>query len=290
MEVRELRYFLEVARNENMTKAAQRLHITQPTLSRTLKSLEDELGKKLFIRHSFKIELTDEGMLLRKRAEDVVSMVDKILTEFHYIDDITGGDIYFGLAESYNIRSLAKQIKEFKKIYPNLHYHMTSGYTELVTEKLDKGLLDFTILVEEPDPSKYEYIQLEDADIFGLIMPSHCPLALKESIEFDDLIGLPLFISEQSWQNDIPRWCGKRIAELTLEGFFRLSYNASLFTKEGLGYLITFDHLIDTSEKSGLTFRPLSPRLECPMYVIWKKNQILSPIASRFLNSLKNNV
>ena len=290
MEVRELRYFLEVARNENMTKAAERLHITQPTLSRTLKSLEEELGKKLFIRHSFQIELTDEGMLLRKRAEDVISMVDKILTEFQYMDDISGGDIYFGLAESYNIRFLAKQIKDFKKIYPNLHYHITSGDTELVTEKLDKGLLDFAILVEEPDSTKYEYIKLKDVDIFGLVMPSNCPLAQKEYIEFDDLIGLPLFISEQSWKNDIPRWCGKRISELTLEGLFRLSYNASLFTKEGLGYLITFDHLIDTSKDSGLTFRPLSPRLECPMYMIWKKNQLLSPIASRFLNSLKNSV
>lgn len=290
MEVRELRYFLEVARNENMTKAAERLHITQPTLSRTLKSLEEELGKKLFIRHSFQIELTDEGMLLRKRAEDVISMVDKILTEFQYMDDIRGGDIYFGLAESYNIRFLAKQIKDFKKIYPNLHYHITSGDTELVTEKLDKGLLDFAILVEEPDSTKYEYIKLKDVDIFGLVMPSDCPLAQKEYIEFDDLIGLPLFISEQSWKNDIPRWCGKRISELTLEGLFRLSYNASLFTKEGLGYLITFDHLIDTSKDSGLTFRPLSPRLECPMYIIWKKNQLLSPIASRFLNSLKNSV
>ena len=290
MEMRELRYFLEVARNENMTKAAERLHITQPTLSRTLKSLEEELGKKLFIRHSFQIELTDEGMLLRKRAEDVISMVDKILTEFQYMDDISGGDIYFGLAESYNIRFLAKQIKDFKKIYPNLHYHITSGDTELVSEKLDKGLLDFAILVEEPDSTKYEYIKLKDADIFGLVMPSDCPLALKEYIEFDDLIGLPLFISDQSWKNDIPRWCGKRISELTLEGLFRLSYNASLFTKEGLGYLITFDHLIDTSKDSGLAFRPLSPRLECPMYIIWKKNQLLSPIASRFLNSLKKSV
>ena len=142
MEIKTLRSFLAAAREENMTRAAETLHVTQPTLSKQLKALEDELGKKLFVRHSFSIELTEEGILLRKRAEDLVRMADRISEEFSSLDDIAGGDLYFGLAESYQIRYLAREIKAFKQSYPDLHYHITSGDTEQVTEKLDKGILE----------------------------------------------------------------------------------------------------------------------------------------------------
>lgn len=149
MELRTMRYFLAVAREENMTRAAEFLHVTQPTLSKSLKSLEEELGKKLFVRHSFHIELTEEGLLLRKRAEDLVSMADKIQTEFLSLDDVLGGEIYLGLAESYQIRYLAAEIKTLKNTFPDLRYHITSGDTEQVTEKLDKGVIDFAVLAEE---------------------------------------------------------------------------------------------------------------------------------------------
>ena len=160
MEIKSLRYFLAVAREENMTKAADMLHVTQPTLSKTLKSLEDELGKKLFTRHSFSISLTDDGMLLRDRAEDLIAMADRIEQEFITLDDITGGDIYFGLAESFQIRHLAKEIHKLKNRYPGFTYHITSGDTEQVTEKLDKGLLDFAVLCEKPNSAKYDYLKL----------------------------------------------------------------------------------------------------------------------------------
>ena len=287
MEIRTLRYFLAVAREENMTRAAEQLHVTQPTLSKTLRALEDELGKKLFIRHAFSIRLTEEGVLLRNRAEDLVSMADKITQEFVTLDDITGGDIYLGMAESYQIRILARAIKEFRRQYPELHYHITSGDTEQVTEKLDKGLLDFAVLVEEPDKTKYDSLLFPQADVWGLVFPADDPLAKKKAITVDDLIGLPLFCSEQSWQNDMPRWCGERIRELRLEGSFRLSYNGSMFAKEGLGYLLTFDHLIDASSDSALVFRPLSPILENRLFLIWKKYQTFSPIAERFLKHLQ---
>ena len=270
-----------------MTRAAELLHVTQPTLSKALKALEDELDKKLFVRHSFSIDLTDEGMLLRERAEDLISMADRITQEFVTLDEITGGDIYFGLAESYQIRSLAREIKEFRRQYPNLRYHITSGDTEQVTEKLDKGLLDFSVLAEKPDARKYDHLIFPKADVWGLVFPSDDPLAQKEAITADDLIGLPLFCSEQSWKNDIPAWCAGRINELRLEGSFRLSYNGSMFAREGLGYLLTFEHLVDTSRASGLVFRPLSPRLETRLYLIWKKYETLSPIAQRFLTQLK---
>ena len=287
MEIRTLRYFLAVAREENMTRAAEQLHVTQPTLSKTLKALEDELGKKLFTRHSFSIRLTEEGVLLRNRAEDLVSMADKITREFVTLDDITGGDIYLGLAESYQIRTLAKAIREFRGQYPELHYHITSGDTEQVTEKLDKGLLDFAVLAEKPDTGKYDYLVFPQADVWGLVFPADDLLAQKKTITVDDLIGLPLFCSEQSWHSDIPRWCGERIQELRLEGSFRLAYNGSMFAREDLGYLLTFDHLIDTSPDSGLVFRPLEPKLETKLYLIWKKYQTFSPIAERFLKHLQ---
>ena len=287
MEIRTLRYFLAVAREENMTRAAETLHVTQPTLSKALKTLEDELGKKLFTRHSFSIKLTDEGILLRNRAEDLVSMADRIEREFISLDDITGGDLYFGLAESFQICYLARAIHTFKQTYPGLRYHITSGDTEQVMEKLDKGLLDFVVLAETPDDSKYESLIFPDADVWGLVMPEDDPLAKKKAIRVDDLIGLPLFCSEQSWEKDIPGWAGAKMDLLHLEGSFRLSYNASIFAKEHLGYLLTFNNLVNTSPGSGLAFRPLKPRLETRLYLVWKKYQTFSPIAERFMGQLR---
>lgn len=287
MEIRTLRYFLAVAREENMTRAAELLHVTQPTLSKALKALEDELGKKLFTRHSFSIALTDEGVLLRDRAEDLVTMADKIEKEFLSLDDITGGELYFGLAESYQIRYLAKELHVLKAQYPGLKYHITSGDTEQVTEKLDKGLLDFAVICDAPNGKKYDYLPFPEGDIWGLILPVKDPLAQKETIRVDDLIGLPLFTSKQGWEGDIRKWAGDRFPELHLEGSFRLAYNASMFVREGLGYQLSFRHLVDISESSGLTFRPLEPRLESKLYLIWNKYQAFTPIAERFIEQIR---
>lgn len=287
MEIRTLRYFLAVAREENMTRAAQLLHVTQPTLSKALRALEEELGKKLFTRHSFSIRLTDEGVLLRDRAEDLVTMADRIEREFVSLDDITGGDLYLGLAESYQIGFLAREIRLLRQRFPDLRYFITSGDTEQVAEKLDKGLLDFAVLAELPDAAKYESLVFPESDVWGLVMPSDDPLAKNQTIRVDDLVGLPLFCSGQSWEKDIPHWAKDRMPELHLEGSFRLSYNASLFAKEGLGYLLTFDRLVDTSPGSGLCFRPLAPKLETKLYLVWKKYQTLTPIAERFLKRIK---
>ena len=287
MEIRTLRYFLAAAREENMTRAAELLHVTQPTLSKQLKSLEDELGKKLFTRHSFSIALTDEGVLLRNRAEDLVSMADKIEQEFLSLDDITGGTLYFGLAESCQIRYLAREIHAFKNKCPALHYHITSGDTEQVTEKMDKGLLDFAVICEVPDERKYNYIVFPEADYFGAVFPDDLDLAEKERITADDLAGRPLFCSQQSWENDIRPWAKEKFSRLHLEGSFRLSYNGSMFAKEKLGILLTLNNLIDTSKESGLVFRPLAPPLEMKMYLIWNKYQSFTPAADRFLSQVK---
>ena len=286
MEIRTLRYFLAVAREENMTRAAELLHVTQPTLSKALKSLEDELGKKLFTRHSFSISLTDEGALLRDRAEDLIFMADKIEREFLSLDDITGGELYFGLAESYQIRYLARELRALKERYPGLRYHITSGDTEQVTEKLDKGLLDFAVVCSTPDSTKYRFIEFPEADRFGLVVPRGHPLAEKDRITAADLAGLPLFCSEQSWENDIRPWAGERFDQLRLEGSFRLAYNGSMFALEALGCLLTLEHLIDVSPESGLCFIPLQPRLELRFYLIWNRYQTFTPIAERFLSQV----
>ncbi len=288
MEIRHLRYFLAVAREENMTKAAELLHLSQPTLSKTLKALEEELGKKLFTRHSFSIELTDEGMLLRDRAADLVAMADKIEQEFISLDDITGGDLYLGLAESYQIRYLARELGRLKSVYPGINYHLTSGDTEQVTEKLDKGLLDFAVICEPPDELKYDYIVFPEVDIWGAVMPSGHALASKSAVTVQDLIGQPLFASEQSWNFEIKEWAGDKFPELNLEGSSRLSYNGSMFALEGLGVLLTFRNLVNCSEGSGLTFRPLDPQLETHLYLIWNKYQTFTPLAQKFLDQIQS--
>jgi len=288
MEIRILRYFLEIAREENMTRAAEKLHISQPSLSKEIKKLEDELGHSLFVRTNKSMHLTDEGMLLRRRAEDILDLTDKTVEKFSRLDSITGGEIRIGCAESFLIKYLARSIKAFKEQYPNFVFRIFSGDTEPVAERLDRGILDLAVIVEPPNLSKYNYLTVPECDRWGVVMPEKCPLSEKDEITFGDLYGLPLFCSEQSIVNDFPRWCGENIDRLNFAGTFNLSYNGSVFVREGLGYLLTFDHLIDTSEGSGLCFRPITPALETKMYIIWKKYQVFSPIAELFLKQLKS--
>lgn len=287
MEIRVLRYFLEIARAGNMTRAAETLHVSQPTLSKQIKDLEQELGKKLFRRSSSAMTLTDEGMLLRKRAEDIVAMVDKTSDEFKSMNDITGGEVHIGCAESHQVKYLAQTIKEFKVKYPMFRFHLTSGNTEQVTERLDRGLIDFAVIVEPPNLSKYNYLELPEADVWGLVMKKEDPLARKETICFEDLPGLELICSAQGMKFDISRWCGEKADMLDLSGTINLAYNGSVFVREGLGYMLTFDRLINTGPESGLCFRPLEPLLETKMYVIWKKYQVFTPIAQLLLDELK---
>lgn len=290
MEIRVLRYFLEIAREGNMSRAAQTLHVSQPTLSRQMKDLEIELGKKLFRRGSNNVSLTDEGMLLRKRAEDILEMVDKTSDEFKSLNVITGGDVQIGCAESYLIKYLAQIILNFKKSYPLLRYNITSGNTEQVAERLDKGLLDFAVIAEPPNLSKYNYIELPGTDVWGLVMRKDHPLACKEVISFEDLLGIELICSAQGMQFDIARWCGEKTDQLNLSGTVNLFYNGSVFVKEGLGCMLTFEHLVETTKDSELCFRPLKPLLETKMYVIWKKYQVFTPIAELLLDEIKESL
>lgn len=287
MEIRVLRYFLEIARAGNMSRAAEAFHVSQPTLSKQMKDLEQELGKKLFRRGSTSLSLTDEGMLLRKRAEDILDMVDKTADEFRALNDISGGEVHIGCAESYQIKYLAQTIQVFKKKYPLFRYHLTSGNTEQVVERLDRGLIDFAVIAEPPNLSKYNYLEVPGVDLWGLVMKKDDALAQKKCIRVNDLMGLPLVCSAQGMKFDIARWCGEKVDMLDLSGTVNLAYNGSVFVREGLGYMLMFNHLVDTGSDSDLCFRPLEPPLETKMYVIWKKYQVFSPISELLLDELK---
>jgi DNA-binding transcriptional LysR family regulator len=287
MEIRTLRYFLAVAREENMTRAAETLHVTQPTLSKQLKSLEDELGKKLFTRHSFNIRLTDEGMLLRNRAEDLVRMADKIEQEFISLDDITGGDLYLGLAESFQIRFLAKTIREFKKTYPNLHYHITSGDTEQIADKLDKGLLDFAIVMNYVDLMKYNYLPMSTEDTWGVVMKENDPLAAKKSFSASELRNLPLICSKQWVDQEFPQWFRSDLGDVNIVATYNLPFNGAVMARAGMGYALMLNNVVHTSEGSGIVFRPLTDVPKAEMYVIWRKYQVFTPIAELLLNELQ---
>ncbi len=285
MEIRVLEYFMEIAREGNMTRAAKTLHVSQPTLSKEMKKLEQELGTKLFRRSSASVHLTDEGMLLRKRAEDILGMVNKTTAEFKAMEDIQGGEVHIGCAESYLIRNLARIIKDFRTRYPLFQFHLTSGNTEQVIERLDRGLLDYAFIVEPPDLSRYNFIEVPGYDTVGLLVNRNHPLASKKSIFLEDIYGIDLIASKQSIEYDLIRWCGEDIDKINLIGTTNLSNNGAFFVKEGLGTLLTFKHLI--TPDSEVVFIPLYPALQAKMYVIWKKYQVFTPIADKFLEALK---
>jgi len=287
MELRVLRYFLETAREGSVTRAAERLHISQPTLSRQLKDLEGELGKKLFVRGSHDVRLTDEGMLLRKRAEDILNMADKTLEEFRSLGEFAGGDVWVGCAESDGIKHLARCCMALLERYPGLRFHLQSGNSADVTERLDRGLLDFAVIVHEADLSKYNYLELPATDRYGVLMRRDSPLAGRESVRVDDLLELPLICSRQGITEDYPKVFQEKMDSLRIVATFNLAYNASVLVREGVGYALTFDKLADTSAESELTFRPLIPPLETKMYMIWKKYQVFSPAAELLLKEVQ---
>ncbi len=292
MEIRVLRYFLAVAREGNITGAANLLHLTQPTLSRQIKDLEEELGHQLLIRKSHRVVLTQEGVLLRKRAEEILSMVDKTEAEFASMENTVTGDVYIGGGETQAIRQVAELIRGIRERYPGIHYHLHSGNAEDVTDRLDKGLLDFGILIQPADITKYDYINLPAKDIWGVVMRKDSPLAGKTVIEKEDLLGLPLICSRQvmaprQGRNAFADWFGKDYENLDIVTTYNLVYNAAIMVEAGVGYALTLDKLTNTSEDSALCFRPLQPGLESGLNLVWKKYQVFSPAAELFLNTLK---
>ncbi|MBQ2663949.1 MAG: LysR family transcriptional regulator [Clostridia bacterium] len=288
MEIRVLKYFLAVAREESISGAAEALHISQPTLSRQLMDMEEDFGKKLFIRGNRRITLTEDGMLLRQRAEEIIDLVDKTEAEITADDEIISGDIYIGAGETETMRCIAKIAKEIQCDYPDIHYHIFSGNAESVMERLDKGLIDFGLLLDANNASKYDYIELPATDRFGVLMRKDSPLAGKENVSYADLKGLPVITSAQPHhERNHDKQVRAVMSKLNIVATYNLIFNASLFVEEGLGYAICLDRLIKITDDSPLCFVPLLEQKEIKPYIVWKKNQIFSKACNLFLERLK---
>lgn len=289
MELRVLRYFLTVAREENITRAAEVLHITQPTLSRQLMQLEDELGVQLMVRGKTKIVLTEEGMLLRRRAQEIIDLTDKTQKEFLEHDSLMNGEIFIGGAETYAMSMIAQIIQEFHQLYPMVTYNLHSGNADDVKERIDKGLIDIGILAEPVDIEKYDFIRLPKKDIWGVLIRKDHPLAKKEVITPQDLIGQNIMCSKRDIvQNELESWFGDAFSKVHIIATYNLIYNASLLVESGVGIAFTLEKLIHVNDQLPIVFKKLSPQLETGNVVVWKKHQVFSPATTSFLHYLKN--
>ena len=288
MEIRVLRYFLETAREGNMTRAAQRLFISQPTMSKQLKELERELGTKLFVRTNYNIRLTEAGLLLRERAEDILSLVDKTEAEFKSLEDINSGDIYVGAPESESMKFFAEIVYKLQQDYPKIRCNIYSGNMNDVCEKLDKGLLDFAIVMNYVDLVKYNYLPMSTEDRWGVIMRRDDPLAVKDSFSISELRTLPLICSKQWVDQEFPQWFRSDFDEVNIVATYNLPFNGAVMAKAGMGYAMMLDNLVHTGGDSDIIFRPLTDVPKVEMYVIWRKYQVFTPIAELLLNKLQS--
>ena len=287
MELRVLQYFLAVAREQNISAAAQSLHLTQPTLSRQLMELEKELGKQLMVRGSRKITLTEDGMRLRRRAEEILELVDRTEKEVMQSDDTVSGDIYIGTGETDGVRQIVKAANQLQGSHPGIRFHIVSGDAMDVCERLDKGLLDFGILLGDMDKTRYSCMELPMKDTWGVLMRRDSPLAQRETVSPCDLWDKPLILSRQvDNKSGLYRWLRKEPSELHTVATYNLIYNASLMVDEGMGYAFTLDKLVNTTG-SNLCFRPMKPKMELGMYLVWKKSQLFSRAAELFLEKLQ---
>lgn len=291
MDIRVLKYFLAAAQEESITKAAAVLHTTQPNLSRQLAALEAEVGRKLFDRGSRKITLTEEGMFLRKRAQEIVDLLDRTEADLDAFDGVTSGTVYIGAAETNAMRLIARAIRNLQKDYPQIGYHLLSGYSYDIIEHLDKGLLDFGILVEPVDLQKYDYLRLPVNDVWGILMRRDSPLAKLDRIRPSDIKDKPILCSKQMLDgNGLSGWLGEDSKQLHVVTTFNLITTPSMMVEEGVGYAFTLDKLTNTSGDCNLCFRPLEPKLESGLYLVWQKYQILSKPAEKFLAFLQKEI
>lgn len=289
MELRELRYFLAVAQEQNITKAAEYLYIAQPSLSKQIQNLEKEIGRPLFIRGSRKITLTETGMLLKKRAEEMIALYEKTQAEIASPPDEVVGEIIIGGGESYSVITVAEAACEVQKLYPSVRFRFFSGDSGDILEKLEKGLIDFGIVVDFSDLEKYNSIRLPLVDEWGVLMRKDSPLAQKSVITKEDIYDKPLICSIQSMKKGsrLNSWLGENNVDFNVNVKYNLIYNASLAVKAGMGYALGLNNIINTTGESELCFRPLYPALHTHLDIIWKKYSVFSKPAQIFLDRLK---
>lgn len=284
MELRVLRYYLTVAREENITRAADILHITQPTLSRQLSQLEEELGAQLMIRGKRKITLTEDGLRLRRRAEELVELAEKTEQEFGGASPELSGVISIGSAESSAAKFLPKLLEQFSAEHPLVQYDLLSGNADQLRERLDTGLLDAALLLEPVDVTRYDFLRLQETDRWGVLMPARSPLSEKSFVDAADLRELPLLMPRRdSVQRELSAWFGGSFEHLHIFSTHNLIKNAALLVEHGLGYAVTIEGAVDVYDRERFCFRPLSPELTVGAVLVWKKYRSASPAVSAFL-------
>ena len=286
MEIRELRYFLAVAREGNITRAAESLHIAQPSLSKQLMELEKKLGKQLLVRGKRKITLTEEGVLLRKRAEEIVELVEKTEHEISYDPEETMGDIYIGGSSSESVLSAAA---ELRRNYPGIRFHFYSGDAMDVAERLDHGSLDFAVMLEPVDNIKYDFLSLPDRSEWGILMKKNDPLADKNCITEDDIKKMPLIMHQRiGLQNEIAHWAGTDLESLTIAATYNVVHGSPVcFVRQGLGYFLTTRDLLAPTLDPEVCFLPLEPKLPTQLALVWKKYAVFSNAARVFYESFQ---
>lgn len=287
IETRLLHYFLTVAQELNITKAAEALYITQPTLSKQMMELEQQLGKQLFIRGKRKLTLTEEGEYLRGRAKEILELLDNTEAAFHTEEQILRGHIAIGCGETIAMDKIAKILAEFHRIHPDVQLHTHSGDADMILERLDKGLVDMGLLLGPIRQEKYDYLNIHMKDVYGLLMPMDCDLAQQEAVNIDQLKSLPMIMAEQTFSGhqDL-EWFGADHSVLNVVATYNLIYNATFLVEHGIGYALCLDRLVNTQGRN-LTFRPITPELSVDLYIVTKKYQTFSPAVKAFLEELK---
>lgn len=287
IETRLLQYFLAVAREQNITRAAQSLHIAQPTLSKQMMDLEEQLGKPLFIRGKKKITLTDEGAFFRSRAQEMMDLMAKTESMFHSDEDTVAGDIWFGCGETPLMGYITQIFHDLQAEYSGLVFHIFSGDSEAVLEKLDKGLLDMGLMLGPTDQTKYRQIPLNLTNRFGLLMPKDSPLADQPSVPISLLPTLPLIVSQQTVSRMLLRdWLGEDYERLHILATYNLIYNATFMVEQGMGYALCLENLVNTEGRRNLTFRPLEPEMPVGAYLVVKKYHVLPRTAQLLLKEI----
>ena len=287
MDIRTMQYYLAVVREGTISAAAEALHVAQPSLSRQMKDLEEELGAALFVRGNRKITLTEEGMVLRKRAEEMVRLMQRTEEEISQVKNHVSGSVRIGAGESVSFHYLSRTAASIAKEHPDIRFHITSGDTQDLMDELADGLIDFAVIFSDVDHALYESIPLPAEDGFGVLMRKDSPLAEKEAIRLSDLKNEPVIVSRASEQF----FSGmKGYSSLNIVATYNLLYNASLLVEDGLGYAICFDRLINVTGDSKLCIRPLIPRIENAGNLIWIKYQVFSPAVQMFIDGIRSTI
>lgn len=284
MDIRTMQYYLAVVREGTISAAAEALHVAQPSLSRQMKDLEEELGVSLFERGNRKITLTGEGMVLRKRAEEMVRLMQMTEEEISSIKNHVSGSVRIGAGESFSFHYLSRAAASLAEEHPDIRFHITSGDTQDLMDELQNGLIDFAVIFTDVDHTLYQSLPLPAEDSFGVLMPKDSPLAEKDVIHWSDLKGLPVIVSRAS----LPYFTGAEdLSSLNIVATYNLIYNASLLVEDGLGYAICFDRLINTTGDSTLCVKPLLPQIRNAGNLIWKKYHIFSPAVQLFIDRVR---